>query len=188
MAGFGRAMEILHFRQVTRVVFNIEPTYSHQSNPRIKKQMGVGMFDSYVPELYLRVYRIKIILIIATSGLLFGGLHLIPWTWTFPSSVESWLWCTSSLYITLTPLIYSFLLMLAWFGAARWLLCRRVRPLLWLYEYSILPYILARLTLIILAFMTLCALPPDAYKDISWNSFIPHIRSMSVIIMLQNSY
>ena len=46
-----------------------------------------------------------------------------------------------------------------------------------LFGVIILPllYIFARFTLIVLAFMELRALSPDAYKTVEWTTLIPHI-------------
>jgi hypothetical protein len=128
----------------------------------------------------------RLIMFVVASGALFGGLHLIPWKFTFPTKTESLLWRVSSLYVMLNPVLLSFPLALYALllnrsserynirsTVIRWL--PWVTPPVQVITIAIPLYILARLTVIVLAFTTLRSLQPDVYKDIPWSSYIPHV-------------
>jgi hypothetical protein len=101
---------------------------------------------------------------------LFGAIHLIAWFFEFESHAEKWLWRISSLTITCVPPVF--------FVGFRF--DARVReearslgfPLAVLCGVS---YILARLLLLVLPFVSLRSLPPEAYHTVRWTTFIPHI-------------
>ncbi len=98
---------------------------------------------------------------------LFGSLHLLSWSASFPSDFERWLWRSCAIFITTEPAIL--------------LVYRR----LWAHEIngftdlavlvSLTIYCFARLALMVLSCTTLRALPPDAYRSIQWTSFLPHV-------------
>jgi hypothetical protein len=41
--------------------------------------------------------------------------------------------------------------------------------------FVLLPYIVRRVMLLVLPFLTLRALPPEAYQSVHWTEFIPHL-------------
>lgn len=115
------------------------------------------------------------------SGVLFGGLHLIPWEFTFPTPTESFLWRISALWITLNPVLLSIPLIFHSFisdqlGVVYRLPGRRwtLKPLQ-LITMTVPLYILARVLIVVLAFVTLRSLPPGVCTEIPWSTFIPHI-------------
>ncbi|KAF9445880.1 hypothetical protein P691DRAFT_805045 [Macrolepiota fuliginosa MF-IS2] len=123
----------------------------------------------------------------AVTGMVFGGLHLIPWKSTFPTRAESILWRVSALYITLNPiilsLVFGIIILAATYshegnhrGVDNISACLYLIIPVFKLVHLVTPlYIFARLFTLVIAFSALRALPPDAYKDISWNTFIPHI-------------
>ena len=123
-------------------------------------------------------------IIYAASGIaaLFGAIHCIGWTFKFPSHAEQLLWRTSSIAITCLPLasrpIY---LTIIWLGNYQ-----RNGVLGWVAKFlglstfiatilSSIIYIIARVTLLILALTSLHSLPAEAYQTVHWTTFIPHI-------------
>ncbi|KAK7435349.1 hypothetical protein VKT23_019700 [Stygiomarasmius scandens] len=103
---------------------------------------------------------------------LFGGIHCIPWSFAFPTHTEQILWRVCALAVTAFPFVFpTFLVpgMKGWFGD--------FKEAVGIFTLIILPllYISARFTLIVLAFMELRALSPDAYKTVEWTTLIPHI-------------
>ncbi|KAI9508453.1 hypothetical protein F5148DRAFT_905941 [Russula earlei] len=105
--------------------------------------------------------------------LTFGGIHCIGWLFSFPSSAEQTLWRFASVTITAAPILFpayhlivrledSGHVYVAGFLALGFLLS----PLL---------YMLSRLVLLVLPFLSLRSLPPAAYHVVHWTSFIPHI-------------
>ncbi|KAF9443006.1 hypothetical protein P691DRAFT_642686, partial [Macrolepiota fuliginosa MF-IS2] len=107
--------------------------------------------------------------IIAT---IFGCLHLIPvWTSTFPSYQEMILWQVAAFVVTIQPAL---------------ILCVRVftevkdspvvGSVFWLVTIvGGLGYVIARVILIVLAVTSLRSLPPGAYRNVAWTTFLPHI-------------
>ncbi|KAL4261187.1 hypothetical protein AB1N83_010319 [Pleurotus pulmonarius] len=109
------------------------------------------------------------------SSSLFGAIHCLAWHSAFPSPAESLLWRTSSILVTVVP-IFWFLLI----AATIFLMSKTPRKSL-MYGLQILTlaglcaYFLARLLLIVEAFVLLRDLPPNAYQVVNWTTFIPHI-------------
>lgn len=92
------------------------------------------------------------------------------------------MWRTGSLTVAGIPaLIFLITVPLFLFGAdedQEWTLLQIWYS--WLSFYIIYPagiiiYVTARLMLMVLAFLSLRSLPPDAYVDVSWTKYILHI-------------
>ncbi len=92
--------------------------------------------------------------------LVFGCCHLAGWNAHFSSPVEQWLWRGSALACTVLPfmmLLLAFLnLSYPWNRA-----CAGI-------------YTLARLSLLVLAFVGLRSVPQEVYTQVRWASYIPH--------------
>ncbi len=202
LAGRGTFKAAL-FTQLRQVVLGITPTTVGMTTIRVTRPQGlntwtanpnefsvapgpltVGTFYAY--DAFDTGQKLGVIACAVMSGILFGGLHLIPWRFTFPTHAESLLWRTSALYIMLNPVLLSFPLVLFVLlsyhsnvdsdirsSVIRWLpwMIPPIRTI----TVTIPLYIFARVTIIILAFVTLRDPPLDAYKEIPWDSFIPHI-------------
>ncbi|KAF8641299.1 hypothetical protein AX16_010078 [Volvariella volvacea WC 439] len=101
-------------------------------------------------------------------GVIFGAIHLIGWSFQFPTTIELWLWRASSLALTVIPLCFTI-------GVAVFVL----------YDYNEISrstafvgaplYLAARIILLFLAFFTLRDLPVSAYQNVRWTEYIPHI-------------
>jgi len=102
----------------------------------------------------------------------FGGIHCIGWSFAFPSSTERTLWRVASVSITSVPIalfLFAFPIESDWGGTIfRWII-------LCCSGLSLILYVLSRLVLLMLSFLTLRSLPPAAYHMVHWTSFIPHI-------------
>ena len=115
-------------------------------------------------------------LLFAAVGMVFGVIHCIAWSYSFPSHVEQILWRVSCIVIMGVPRAY----LVMYIVAALFLPARQIpsilRPLLKIVIPPLLfVYFIGRIALFVLAFMSLRALPPGAYKTIHWTTFIPHI-------------
>ena len=105
-------------------------------------------------------------------GTTFGGIHCFAWSFTFPSQTEQRLWRICSGIIVGIP-------MLMWMATAVVLsrpntpLVKKV-PVVVAYALAVL-YIIARVVLLVLVFMSLRSLSPEAYITVHWTTFIPHI-------------
>ncbi|KAF9445897.1 hypothetical protein P691DRAFT_674730, partial [Macrolepiota fuliginosa MF-IS2] len=102
---------------------------------------------------------------------IFGCLHLIPtWTSHFPSYHESNLWQVSAFVITVQRLLMLSVRIL-WDGRHS-----GVHEILFTIVTFCggLSYAISRIILIVLTFTSLQSLPPAAYQNVAWTTFIPH--------------
>jgi hypothetical protein len=106
--------------------------------------------------------------LVASITLAFGSIHCIGWLFTFPSDTERILWRVASLSITGVPiaialvvLFMNYIRLPEFFG--------------FLIPILLSLYVLGRLVLLVLPFVSLRSLPPAAFHIVHWTSFIPHI-------------
>jgi len=104
----------------------------------------------------------------------FGGIHCLGWSFTFPSDTERNLWRFASVCIVGVPITLTLSFV------PKVILERKYRNLSpyvlkLILNSQIGLYILCRLALLILPFLTLRSLPPAAYRVVNWTSFIPHV-------------
>ncbi|KAI9513408.1 hypothetical protein F5148DRAFT_1278789 [Russula earlei] len=106
-------------------------------------------------------------LIVASA---FGIIHCFGWSFAFsPSSAERIIWLVVSVIITIIPISYALLVLIARFGKSDF-------SDLLLDGYGLLAnaYFFSRLALLMLTLLALRSLPPEAYRTVPWVSFIPH--------------
>jgi hypothetical protein len=104
-------------------------------------------------------------------GTIFGIIHCIAWTADFPSTSEMWMWRLCALLVAVIPPILGFFALLAFIAKADRILDRILESIL---VATVLIYIIARLFLIILAFIALRSLPLGAFIALDWSGYIPH--------------
>ncbi|KAF8641281.1 hypothetical protein AX16_010060 [Volvariella volvacea WC 439] len=110
-------------------------------------------------------------------GVVFGGIHLIGWSFQFPTIIELWLWRSSSLVLIVVPLS---LAISTAFGLGYQM--TNNSTLETITKATIVPttvagaplYFAARVILLFLAFFTLRRLPDSAYQNVQWTEFLPH--------------
>lgn len=109
----------------------------------------------------------------AMLAVAFGAIHFVAWLYAFPSQVERILWRVSSITVAAVPVVFiaeaAFIVKVkppAWYNHLTWYV---VLPL------GIFTYIAARLMLLVLPFWSLRSLPPNAYEDVWWTTYLPHI-------------
>jgi hypothetical protein len=144
-------------------------------------KMRVKTFYAYntkVPEEFL-----YLVWVLALVGTIFGAVHCAGWNSFFRFHIESTLWRISSAMITGIPTaafivsmaisIISGLLDVLGFGDAPDHMISEG----WYYSVSFFAacYILARITLLAEAFISLRDLQPDALAVVKWTTFIPHV-------------
>ncbi|TFK65768.1 hypothetical protein BDN72DRAFT_179695 [Pluteus cervinus] len=116
-------------------------------------------------------------------GVTFGGIHFLSWHSTFPTRVELLLWRISSTGLVVPPFFLLLRTLLFWIYQEAPSRSRRKRTaeILYLLFEKVsfflgrVPYILARFCVLVLAFLTLHNLSPDALTNVSWTSYIPHL-------------
>ncbi len=130
-------------------------------------------------------------------GSLFGAIHCVAWSFYFPSHAEMMLWHLSSITVLIGLFVSGhlagILIIMEWVDAEwtskpvsvflrAWrddktgalpfiLTCISVFMMI----VAIILYIVARITLIILAFLQLRSLPPLALCAVQWTTYIPHM-------------
>jgi hypothetical protein len=112
------------------------------------------------------------------GGTLFGGLHCLAWNFHFPTRAEGLAWRACSIVTSVLPIL-SVVPMGAWMR----LNPRNVEPkgsraLRFILDLTLLfgflvPYVLARLFLIVEMFRSLLFLPPKAFVE-TWSGSFPH--------------
>jgi hypothetical protein len=134
----------------------------------------IGTFYPPSPSINSKSGRI---ILIATPAIamVFGAIHCIAWPFEFPSEPERILWRVSSVIITSAPIFLALSVVLIGFdlhltaslsleplGLGLILLCGYVYPI-------------GRICLLVLPFLSLRALPAQAYSSVHWTTLIPHI-------------
>ncbi|MCJ1384098.1 hypothetical protein MMC17_007214 [Xylographa soralifera] len=124
----------------------------------------------------------------AIGAVIFGAPHLAAWYFTFPTSVERVLWRVAALMTVIAPLIgalfnttYSQLYQRSGRhrakareppGSFQIRYLNKVSYMIWFFA---LPYLVARLYIIVEVFRCLCYLPPEAFVT-TWAANIPHLN------------
>ncbi|KAK0475637.1 hypothetical protein EDD18DRAFT_1298165 [Armillaria luteobubalina] len=129
------------------------------------------------------------------AGSLFGVIHCVAWSFSFPSHAEMVLWRFSMtavvaglvigsngmLFMALVHLInpeWEWKLMILfnapWKKTRPWVKILRIISVP-MTVVGITSYIVARIVLIILAFLQLHSLPLDTFCTVQWTTYIPHI-------------
>ncbi|KAF9008030.1 hypothetical protein BDQ17DRAFT_1407261 [Cyathus striatus] len=122
-----------------------------------------------------------------SSTVVLGVVHCIAWNSDFPSTAEKTLWHTSSILTAMVPLLDA---ALGSFG----IMCDKLADSVykdkdWQHVclkivtaiamgallIGVLFYVMARLYLLLEAFLSLRALPPSAFKIVEWTIVFPHI-------------
>ncbi|CAG7852685.1 SubName: Full=Uncharacterized protein {ECO:0000313/EMBL:CCA71385.1} [Serendipita indica DSM 11827] len=107
-------------------------------------------------------------------GTLFGAVHFLGWSSPFPSTRMQFLWRFAAIAMTAVP---PAALVGAFFGGLiRDTLSELVGTLVFLPLFLLPPlYFVGRGVTVVLALVTLAKLPLDAYRDVEWSDFFPHI-------------
>lgn len=109
---------------------------------------------------------------LALFGMLFGAVHCLAWDSPFPTPEERLTWriCAAST-MGLAPIISRGM----YLSVTRDRNANSVSKLRVLMLFFIGLYVIGRITLIVLAFTALRALPADVYQTIDWTNYLPHV-------------
>ncbi|KAF8331748.1 uncharacterized protein EI90DRAFT_3057178 [Cantharellus anzutake] len=100
--------------------------------------------------------------IFIATGLIFGGIHCLAWSFPFPTRLEMILWRVSAISITVVPILVIMLMFIV--GQDDVNSSPFALP-------GLLVFSAARIILFVLTFDSLRSSPPDL---LSWSSFLPH--------------
>ena len=98
----------------------------------------------------------------------FGAIHCLAWNSPFPTLKERLAWRICAATTTGMPALLGVLSLFAV------LVDTESTILILMAVFMAFAYILGRTTIIVLAFMSLRALPVDALRTVDWNNYIPH--------------
>ena len=140
---------------------------------------------------------------VAIISLLFGLIHCLGWSLVFPSSAERLIWRVSAVIIAALPvlillsysvILFSRFIFEKWVRIkgcpSDWSLIRKKQILFshffkpmniirnatwWIFVLLIPIYLLARMALLVEAFLSLRSLPSGAYSVVNWTDYLPHI-------------
>ncbi|KDQ55304.1 hypothetical protein JAAARDRAFT_133786 [Jaapia argillacea MUCL 33604] len=99
----------------------------------------------------------------------FGAIHCFAWSLQFPSHAQQLIWRVSAVVVTSAPLLAVSAFQSPEESLFSAILIGFVVP-----ATSII-YVIARIALLVLAFTSLRSLPPGAFENVYWTTFIPHL-------------
>lgn len=124
-------------------------------------------------------------MVVWTASMAYGGVHATAWNGHFPSRIEMWLWRASSICIAGSGFTWILINLLgrtfkgfeAYWGKvqslrAHWTSLVALGSLATLCG---LAYLLARIFLVVEAFISLRKLPAAAFETLEWTQLFPHI-------------
>lgn len=114
------------------------------------------------------------------AGALFGSIHCLAWHFTFPSIVEKIMWRSASLAVVGSCVATLHTVLCIHFlddSKDFWGVVRGVLAVLCmvLCALACFIYLFARITLLVLAVISLRSLPPSAFDTVQWVELVPHI-------------
>ncbi|TDL29163.1 hypothetical protein BD410DRAFT_7053 [Rickenella mellea] len=121
-----------------------------------------------------------VILAAGTVAIAFGAIHCVAWSFQFPSHTERLIWRVSSFIIMGLPVAILVLHtdhrthetpLILQAGAAETPVRHKVNAAVFVF----ITYFIARVALMVLAFMSMRVLPPQEYQIVHWTNIIPHI-------------
>ena len=117
----------------------------------------------------------KFILILIFIAPLFGAIHCLAWDAPFPTSKEALAWRICAVATTSLPLVESAVALLSTRDVVSYSKFNDSGLENFLIFAPLVLYAIARITLITLAFMSLRALPADAFQTIAWTNYVPNL-------------
>ena len=124
-------------------------------------------------------------MVVWSASMAYGGVHAAAWNGYFPSRIETWLWRASSICIAGSGLTWIVINMSAriskgfkeYWGKveslrAHWTSLVGLGSLATLCG---LAYLLARIYLVLEAFISLRKLPAGAFETLQWTQLVPHL-------------
>jgi hypothetical protein len=119
------------------------------------------------------------------ASTVYGAVHLAGWKDSFPTPVEMWFWRTSAAYLVFSGLLWAFINLLDFLSGSVWVYWydilagdRHRRSHVLILGFCVLGgvlYVVARIYLVVEAFVSLRALPAAAYVSPAWILTVPHL-------------
>lgn len=136
-------------------------------------------------QLLRRVDSLTMGAILRFATVAYGAIHAAAWNSYFPTTLEKWLWHSSSIYVSFSKIVWVVINLVAKICPgidAPWIRFLH-RKIFWLTDGVIvfrctvcgLAYIFSRAYLVVEAFNSLRELPKEAYETPSWIQVLPHL-------------
>ncbi|KAK2463881.1 hypothetical protein APHAL10511_004053 [Amanita phalloides] len=139
----------------------------------IRVRMGAFLADVDGDETMDKVFP----RVVALFSGIFGGVHCLAWYSTFHTHIESILWRSCALIVTVVPFVLycSSRFLFTWlrFGTSASKMMNVIEDSF--LALGVILYIIARVCLLVLAFLALKTVPEKALLIPSWTRYIPHI-------------
>ena len=123
---------------------------------------------------FSKSFTIQRHLVFCLASSIFGSLHLMAWHSTFPSLIEKLLWRSSAVYVTGSGIMVACCLLAVHVSSKPSAIFTSIVTIGMLTSAPAL-YVGARLFLLLEAFISLRALPMQAYQTPEWTLSIPHL-------------
>ena len=152
---------------------SIGPEEGAEPASPIGRNLGMrsGPPSQYVPGWAAETLPLVLLSLFACG---FGALHCLAWNSPFPTSKKRLSWRVCSATTTALPALLALLIFVL--GSRD--NSKTMENVLVLASRAVtLLYVIGRITITVLAFMSLRALPADAFQTVDWNKYIPHFAA-----------
>ena len=130
--------------------------------------------SSGLPNKYVSGWAVDIVplILLGLFACGFGAIHCLAWNSPFPTPKERLAWRICSVTTTALPAVMSLTIV------AAAVIMDDIKSFLYLFSIPMgMLYVLGRVMIIVLAFMTLRALPADAFQTVNWSDYLPHFAA-----------
>ncbi|TFK32498.1 hypothetical protein BDQ12DRAFT_576420, partial [Crucibulum laeve] len=169
------SIRTLALRVIDPILQMMDPDIEAEERIMVEGRTKVPTFHSGFPEKSAgKIFSTStwLLPVPAMLAAVFGAIHCIAWSFYFPTRLERILWRTSSLIILCIPVYW----LAQFFSLSIKEFFLNTGPIVKIWKAAtVIIYILARLTLLSLAFASLRTLPSGAYQDVEWAKFFPHL-------------
>ncbi|KDR72294.1 hypothetical protein GALMADRAFT_74058 [Galerina marginata CBS 339.88] len=163
---------------ITKVLTRMEHMAQLRSDPKVDGLERVPTFYA-LPIPVIGSYdwmNVMVVAGVSVVGSLFGAVHCVGWSFFFPTDGEATTWRVLSIIVAGAPLAGIWALLPHF--AYRIPESPRLRNIFsdnYVFFMFIPPYVLARIGLLVEAFILLRDLPDGANDVVTWTTFIPHV-------------
>lgn len=136
-------------------------------------------------ELMRNVHSLVMGVVLWFVSMAYGAIHAAAWNDYFPTEAEKWLWRAAAIWMSASGLIWVFICLIAnWFPRFDrfWVKFSQRKTPWWSYPtvYALcsicgIAYVLARVFLVVEAFVSIRKLPAASYDTPGWTQLVPHL-------------
>ena len=114
---------------------------------------------------------------LASVGFVLGGIHCAAWSFHFPTVQERTMWRICSVIVTTIPPILTATFIYLWVPLDNRLPRHFFREwfLYVAFGLFLIVYVVARVALLVEAFLCLRSMPAGVHQTVQWTTFLPHI-------------